>query len=86
MMLSQYEAVPMTSESLSFAENEVVRLALCMSLSVRPKDITEQLRMNYRRAFGIVQSLCTRGWFRPVAGDGGRRIVRYELIRNIVRI
>jgi hypothetical protein len=84
MMLSRYEAMPITSEPLSFAENEIIRLALSMGLIVRPKDITEQLRMNYRRAFGLLQSLCARRWFRPVLGDGGRRIVRYELIRNII--
>lgn len=84
MMLSRYEAMPITSAPLSFAENEVIRLALSMSLSLRPKDITEQLQMNYRRAFGLLQSLCARGWFRPVLGEGGRRIVRYELIRNIM--
>lgn len=84
MMLSRYEAMPITSAPLSFAENEVIRLALSMSLSLRPKDITEQLQMNYRRAFGLLQSLYVRGWFRPVLGEGGRRIVRYELIRNIM--
>jgi hypothetical protein len=40
--------------------------------------------MNYRKAFGILQSLCGSGWFRPVMGDEGQRIVRYELIRNII--
>jgi DNA-binding MarR family transcriptional regulator len=74
----------MTVESLSFAENEVIRLALSKSLGLHPKDITEQLKMNYRKAFGILQSLCGSGWFRPVMGDEGQRIVRYELIRNII--
>lgn len=31
MMLSRYEAMPITSAPLSFAENEVIRLALSMS-------------------------------------------------------
>lgn len=84
MMLSRYEAMSLTSEPLSFAENEVIRLALSMSLCVRPKEITEQLQMNYRRVFGLLQSLCAKGWFRPVLGDGGQRIVRYELIRKII--
>jgi very-short-patch-repair endonuclease len=83
MLLSRYESIPMTSEAFSFAENEVIRLALSMSLSVRPKDVTSQLRMNYRRAVGHLQSLSDRGWFRPVRGDAGRRIVRYELVRSI---
>jgi very-short-patch-repair endonuclease len=84
MMLSRYEAIPMTSESLSFAENEIIRLALSMSLIVRPKDVTVKLQMNYRRALGLLQSLCAREWFRPIFGDGGQRIVRYELVRNII--
>jgi hypothetical protein len=84
MMLSKYEAMSITSEPLSFAENEVIRLALSMSLSLRPKDITDLLRMNYRRAFGLLQSLCDKGWFAPVLGVEGRRIVRYELIRKII--
>src|SRR5690606_1356157 len=83
MLLSRYEELQMTSSSLTFAENEIVRLALSNFSSVRPKDIIEQLRMNYRRAFNLLQCLCDHGWLRPVLGDGNRRIVRYELIRNI---
>ncbi|MEX2416029.1 MAG: hypothetical protein WD424_07780 [Paenibacillaceae bacterium] len=84
MVLSRYEVLPMTREPLSFAESEIIRLALSMSLCIRPKDITEQLLMNYRRAFGLLQSLCDRGWLRPVMGVGGQRVIRYELVRSIV--
>jgi len=84
MVLSRYEGMPMTSESLSFAENEITRLALSMSLSLRPIDITQQLKMNYRRAYGLLQDLCDKGWFRPIRGEDSQRITRYELILNVI--
>ncbi len=84
MVLSRYEVTPMTREPLSFAENEILRLALSNSLIVRPKDITEQLLMSYRRALGLLQSLCEKGWLRPIMGATGQRVIRYELVRSIV--
>jgi hypothetical protein len=84
MILSRYEDISMTSYSLTFAENEIIRLALSMSHNIRPKDVVTTLKMNYRRAVGILQSLCAREWFRPILGGSGRRIVRYELVKKII--
>lgn len=83
MLLSRSESIQMTSEPLLFAECEVIRLAMSRGFSVRPKDVTVKLRMNHRKAIGLLQSLSDRGWFRPIQGESGARIVRYELVRSL---
>ncbi|WP_373230821.1 hypothetical protein [Cohnella sp.] len=85
MLLSRYESIQMEPEPLLFAESEVIRLAMVLSHSVRPKDVTVELRMNHRRAVGLLQSLSDRGWFRPVQGNSGARVVRYELLRSVFK-
>jgi hypothetical protein len=84
MLLSRYESMPMIHSELSFAESEIVRLAMSHHYSLRPVDVTEKLKMNYRRALSLLKSLSDRGWFHPIAGRTGERVVRYELIRNPV--
>lgn len=84
MLLSRSESIQLASEPLQFAECEIIRLAMSLNLSLRPKDVTIELRMNQRRAVELLQSLSNRGWFRPVQGDGGVRVVRYELIRSLI--
>jgi hypothetical protein len=82
MLLSRYESMPMIHSELTFAESEIIRLAMSHSYSLRPVDITVELKMNYRRAISLLKSLRHRGWFRPIAGVMGERVVRYELVRN----
>jgi len=82
MVLSRYESTPMINFKLSFAESEVIRLAMSLSYTIRPIDVTGNLRMNYRRAANILQGLSEQGFLVPVSGSTGERIVRYELARS----
>lgn len=81
MLLSLYEPAD-TAQKYTFAEHEIIRLALQLVRPVRPKDVTGALSMSYRKALGLLQSLSQRGVFKPATGADGKRIVRYELMRN----
>ncbi|WP_239615898.1 hypothetical protein [Cohnella mopanensis] len=82
MLLSRYDATPMIGDQLSFAEREVIRLAIILSYKLRPIDVTKELRMNYRRAVSLLKKLSNQGWFVPKFGSTGRRVVLYELVRS----
>ncbi|MBO9599064.1 MAG: hypothetical protein J7559_14755 [Cohnella sp.] len=82
MLLSQYESEPAIVPKLTFAENEIIRTALSNARPLRPLDLEQALGMTHRRAVGELTTLCESGWFRPITGKGGKRVVRYELIRK----
>jgi len=82
MLLSQYESEPAMAPKLTFAENEIVRTALTIGRPVRPLDLEQALGMTHRRVVRELTALCESGWFRPITGKDGKRVVRYELIRK----
>lgn len=82
MLLSQYESDQEAVPKLSYAENELIRLSLTLARPIRPIDVQDRLRMSYRRTVRMLNKLSDQGWFRPEKGEGGRRVVRYALIRH----
>lgn len=85
MLLSQYESEAALAPTLTFAASEIVRTALVIGRLIRPLDLQQTLGMTHRRAVQELTALSESGWFRPIAGKDGKRIVRYELIRKPFR-
>ncbi|MNN84801.1 hypothetical protein D3C81_2020060 [compost metagenome] len=65
-----------TSDILS-AEKDVLRLAWRLGQPIRPKDVTDIFRINFRTARRLLESLSEKGLLKPIAG--GRGVRHYEL-------
>jgi hypothetical protein len=83
MVLSQYEPQSGPTERQVVGEKEIIRLAFSLARDIRPKDVTDHLRINNRTAVRLLQSLCSQGWLRPVMREGGRRVLCYRLARGV---
>ncbi|MDR6553313.1 DUF559 domain-containing protein [Paenibacillus qinlingensis] len=82
MFISRYQAIPSPVSLGTVMEREIVRLAYTLAQPLRPKDVEAHLNINHRTAVQCLQSLCTQGWLTPLAGAGGRHVVRYELMQD----
>ena len=82
MLLNRYLALEQPTNLSSIFENEVIRLALSQTKPLRPKRVSVHLGISHRNAIRILQSLCLKGWIRPIVTGDGLRIHHYELQRN----
>lgn len=83
MLLSRYQPGASPVYRAALEENEVIRLALQLARPIRPIDVEQHFEVNHRTAVRLVQSLCGKGWLRPVVSGKGGKLLRYELDRKV---
>lgn len=66
MVLGPYLIRAEKESPLEPAEKEVLRLAWSLGRPIRPKDVTDRLKVNYRTARKWLQSLVAKGMLRPI--------------------
>jgi hypothetical protein len=81
MLLSRYrtEGSSAPLERHTPLTNEMMRLAYTLARPIRPKDVTDHLRINRRTAVDLLRKLCAQGKLRPVGKPESVRVMRYEL-------
>jgi hypothetical protein len=84
MVLSRYQHGKTPISRAQLAEKEIIRLAIGLAQPIRPKDIEEHCTINHRTAVMMLQKLCAKGWLLPCLGGNGKRVVRYELARDVL--
>jgi len=82
LYISTHFANESTTSLLKMAETEILRLTFQVARPLRPIDVVNHLQINHRTAVNYMTSLCEKGWFIPIYGSSGKRIVRYELIKR----
>lgn len=83
MLLSRYQPGKRMVDRTVFAENEVIRLAYFLARSIRPIDVANHFDINQRTAVRLLQTLCTKGWLRPVIRGKGVKVLHYELVHGV---
>jgi hypothetical protein len=66
----------------SLLEKEVVKLAVASGAPIRPADVKRRFAVDHRTAVKWLQSLCAKGWLKPVPRGKSRRLMAYELDRR----
>lgn len=66
---------------MNLAETEIIRLSFRNARAIRPIDVVRHLKIDRRTAVNYLLVLCGKGWFNPIRGANGKRIVRYELAK-----
>jgi hypothetical protein len=84
LVLSQYEPMAGPVERQRVGEQEILRLAFTLGRDIRPKDVTDHLRVNRRTAVSLLRQLCAKGRLAPV--QGGSRILRYRLVKGKIPV
>lgn len=82
MLLGRYRSELAPLEEAAPAEREIVRLAIRNVQPIRPIDVATHLRVDAKTAVRMLRALVAKGWLRPHMRGSGRRIVRYELVRQ----
>ncbi|MNP50340.1 hypothetical protein D3C76_1446000 [compost metagenome] len=82
MLFNRYQAWQQPIERPILAEKEVIRLAISSAHPISPKEVCLHFDINHRTAMRLLQSLCAKGWLRPIPSGSGQRIHRYELLRE----
>ncbi|PYI56366.1 hypothetical protein [Paenibacillus flagellatus] len=67
----------------SFAEKEIVRLAIRAARPIRPKDVELHFEIDPKTAVLMLQKLVAKGWLQPSLRGKGERVVRYELTPGV---
>lgn len=84
LVLSRYQSnLPPLSRAV-FAEKEIIRLSATLAGSLRPKDVEQHFEIDHKTAVLMLNKLCEKGWLTQVYGGGGKRVVRYELVRGVL--
>ncbi|WP_307728329.1 hypothetical protein [Paenibacillus plantiphilus] len=78
ILLSRYGTVQ-ASSPLDRADKEIILLACQLARPIRPKDVEVNLDLNSRTAVRYLKSLCSKGWFQPIASAKGIKTMQYRL-------
>ncbi|MGG1551516.1 hypothetical protein [Paenibacillus ferrarius] len=84
MVLSYFQGEGTPHHLQDAVEREALRLAYRLARPLRPIDVEQHLHVGHRTAVKTLQSLCSKSLLSPVAGPGGKHVVRYEL-RQLAR-
>ncbi len=82
MVMSQFQPHDAPVAKATFAEKEVVRLAMQVAEALRPKDVVEHFGVDTKTAIAILRRLSEKGWMNPAPRGKGERLVRYELTKR----
>lgn len=66
LVLAPYLARKTLASDILSEENEVLRLAWRLAKPIRPKDVCDHFRINYRTARRLLQALSNKGLLKPV--------------------
>ncbi|MHA0856237.1 hypothetical protein [Paenibacillus sp. CMAA1364] len=83
LLFNRYFAMTQPAHRANLSENEVIRFALTHVQPLSPKRVASHFSINHRTSVRLLQSLCSKGWLRPIVSGAGRRIHRYELHREM---
>lgn len=82
MLLGRFQpGVPPVDRAV-LAEQEVIRLAYSLARLVRPIDIAKHFKVNHRTAVRLLQTVCAKGWLRPVRRGKETKVLGYELVQG----
>lgn len=84
MVLSRYQPAQTPVSRMLLMEKELIRLTISLARSIRPKDVELHFDVDHKTAVLLLQKLCGKGWLLPAYGGTQKRIVRYELARNVL--
>ncbi|MCC3374128.1 hypothetical protein [Cohnella sp. REN36] len=79
-VLNQYLPMKPIADRVVLVEKETVKLAFSLARPIRPIDVIDHFGMNARTAAKVLDSLCAKGYLRPVPRGQGQRHVQYELV------
>ncbi len=85
MLLTQLEPHGLQLQPAQLAEKEVIRYAIQLARPIKPIDVVQQLRLNFRTAVKLLHQLCDKGWLTPVHRGQGIRVLYYELTPAVFR-
>lgn len=80
LVLSPYLIFNSSTPSLSPAQKESLRLAWSLGRPIRPKDVVDRYKVNYRTARKWLHELVELGKLRPHIG--GKYVCHYELVEE----
>jgi hypothetical protein len=86
MVLSRYQPGKAPISRALLADKEIIRLAIHLAEPIRPKDVERHFEVDHRTAVLMLQNLCSKGWLQPAYRGNGKRVVRYELARQVLDI
>lgn len=81
-LLSPYMAAIVRDSKYTRLEYEVLVLAARSNEPLRPIDLVKELGVNRRTAVRCLQSLCSKGKFKPILSGKETKVVRYEYVRS----
>jgi hypothetical protein len=84
MVLSRYQPSKTPVSRALLAEKEIIRLANGLAQPIRPKDVEVHFAVDHKTAVLILQKLCAKGWLIPSLRGNEKRVVRYELARDVL--
>ncbi|WP_028593138.1 DUF559 domain-containing protein [Paenibacillus assamensis] len=67
-------------------ELEVIRLACRIARPLKPVDVANHLEVSHRTAVRLLQSLQAKGLFCAIVEPGGKRIARYEIQQQALKL
>lgn len=84
MIMGRYQAAEAPASRLQLMEQEVIRLAIQLTGTIRPQDVKEHFGIDYKPAVRTLRSLSDKGWLIPSCRGNQERVVRYELARGVL--
>ena len=82
LLLSRFKPRASPAELITLADREIILLAYELARPIRPKDVEDHLKVNFRTALRYLQSLCTKGWFHPIPCGKGIKVLQYGLVNK----
>ncbi|MGZ9586725.1 hypothetical protein [Paenibacillus marinisediminis] len=82
--ISPYLIRSQAATTVSSAEQDVLRLAWNLGRPIRPKDVIDHYKVNYRTARKWLQSMVEKGLLRPI--DQGKYTCYYEMKEGIAEL
>jgi len=86
MVMSKYQPQPKPIDRSLLAEKEILRLALQLARPIRPIEIEKHFAIDHRTVVGMLQRLCSQGHLRPCRSLNTKRVLRYELAGDVLRM
>ncbi|MNC35604.1 hypothetical protein D3C75_840920 [compost metagenome] len=84
MIMGRYQAAEAPVSRLQLMEQEVIRLAIQLTGTVRPQDVKQHFGIDYKTAVRTLHSLSDKGWLLPSCRGNQERVVRYELAHGVL--
>ncbi|WP_236335092.1 DUF559 domain-containing protein [Paenibacillus auburnensis] len=84
LIMGRYQAAEAPVSRLQLMEQEVIRLAIRLTGTVRPQDVKQHFGIDYKTEVRTLRSLSDKGWLLPSCRGNQERVVRYELAHGVL--